>query len=248
MKQLVLVLSLVLCFTIMSQAQKADRIVKKPLLRYEQSFGINFNTDGWGFGYRYGKAKTFTNKKTWDISISFIRDSKQYRYFNPYDNAAKSFFYGKINNFYSLQALRGRQKILTEKPYWGGVEVRLFYFGGVNIGFAKPIYLYVIDYENGGILSLEKYDVQKHDLENIYGRGAFTKGLNELGIHPGLTFKLGLNVEFGPYQEKTKALEAGVVVDAYAIPIQIMGFDDPKYAMLRLYVAYRFGKRFNSTN
>lgn len=228
-------------------AQQADKIVKKPILKYESSFGFNLNSDGWGFGYKYGKSKSFTNKKTWDISLSFIRDSKQYRYYNQYDNSAKSFFYGKMINFYSLQVLRGRQKVLSEKPYWGGVEFRYFYFGGLNIGIGNPVYVYVIDYDNGGILKLEKYDPQRHDLDNIWGRGPYVKGLSSLEIHPGLSFKFGLNAEFGPYQEKTRSFEAGVIVDAYALPVQIMGFDTPKYGMLRLYVAYRFGKRYNST-
>jgi hypothetical protein len=148
-------------------------------------------------------------------------------------------------HFYSLQVLRGRQKILTEKPYWGGVEIRYFYFGGINLGFGKPIYMYIYDYMNGGVLTLEKYDVQKHDLENIWGRGPFSKGLSEIEFHPGFSFKAGLNVEFGPYQEKTKSLETGLIIDAYVFPVQIMGFDDPKYAMMRIYVAYRFGKRYN---
>lgn len=228
-------------------AQQADKIVKKPLLKYESSFGINLNSDGWGFGYRYGKSKTFTNKKTWDISLSFIRDSKQYRIYPYYDNSAKSFFYGKRINFYSLQVLRGRQKIISEKPYWGGVELRYFYFGGLNIGIGNPVYVYVIDYDNGGILKLERYDPRLHDLDNIWGRGPYVKGLSSLEIHPGLSFKIGINAEFGPYQESSKSIEAGVVVDAYGIPVQIMGFDTPKYAMFRLYVAYRFGKRYNST-
>ena len=226
----------------------ADQIVKKPLLRYEQSSGINFNSDGWGFGYRYGKSKTFTNKKTWDFSISFVRDSKQSRYYSPYDNSAKSFFYGKVMNFYSLQALRGRQKIITEKPYWGGVELRYFYFGGLNLGLGKPIYLYVYDVNDGNRVVLEKYDARKYVKEDIWGRGPFTYVLNELKFYPGISVKFGLNAEFGPYQERTKSLEAGIVLDGYLIPVQIMGFDEPKYGMLRIYVAYRFGKRFNSIN
>ena len=230
----------------LSYAQKADRIVKKPLLRYENSYGISFNSDGWGGGYRYGKAKTYRNKKVWDFSFYFVRDTKQYRYYNQYDNSAKSFFFGKQIHFYSFQILRGREKILTEKPYWGGVEIRYFYFGGLNLGIGKPIYMYIVDFMNGGVLTLEKYDVQKHDLENIWGRGPFSKGLSEIEFHPGLSWKMGLNIEFGPYQEKTKALEAGLIIDAYVLPVQIMGFDDPKYAMFRLFLAYRFGKRYNS--
>ncbi len=238
---------LVLVFFGNVYSQQADRIIKKPILKYESSFGINLNSDGWGINYKYGKTKTFTNKKTWDIGLLFIRDTKQYRYYNPYDNSAKSFFYGKMIGFYSLQILRGRQKIISEKPYWGGVEFRYFYFGGLNVGIGNPVYVYVVDYDNGGILKLEKYDPQKHDLDNIWGRGPYVKGFSNLELHPGLSFKFGLNAEFGTYQESTKAFEAGVIVDGYAVPVQIMGFNTPKYVMFRLYVAYRFGKRFNST-
>ncbi len=230
-----------------SYAQKADKIIKKPLLKYENSFGITFNSDGWGLGFRYGKAKTYFKKKTWDISFLFVRDAKQFRYYNEHDNSAKSFFYGKLINFYSLQVLRGRQKIWTEKPYWGGVQIRYFYFGGVNLGVGNPIYVYVIDYNNVGVVNLERYDPNKHDLDNIWGKGPFVKGLSSLEFYPGLSFKMGLNVEFGTYQEKTRAIEAGFIVDAYAIPVQIMAFNPVKYAMFRLYVAYRFGKRYNST-
>jgi hypothetical protein len=240
----------IILLTIFSNAvaQKADRIVKVPLLRYERSFGVNLNSDGWGFGYRHSKAKSFTVKKSWDFSFNFVRDSKQFRYYNQADNSSKSFFYGKQINFYNLQVMRGRQKKLTDKPYWGGVELRYFYYGGINIGIAKPIYLYIIDYANGNALSLQRYDVQKHDLDNIWGRGPFSKGLSELTIHPGLSFKSGLNVEFGSFQEKTLSLEAGAVIDVFANSVQIMGFDNPTNYMLRLYVAFRFGKRFDSVN
>lgn len=226
-------------------AQQADKIVKKPILKYESSFGINLNSDGWGFGYRHGKSKSFTDKKTWDISFYFIKDSKQYRFY-PYDNSAKSYFYGKKIYFYSLQVLRGRQKTISEKPYWGGVKLRYFYFGGLNLGIGNPVYLYINNYDNGSLLTLEKYDPQRHSKDNIWGKGPYVKGFSSLEIYPGLSFKIGLNAEFGPYQEDTKSFEVGVIVDAYAIPVQIMGFNTPKYAMFRIYVGYRFGKRYNS--
>jgi hypothetical protein len=227
-------------------SQKADRIAKVPILKYESSFGLGFNTDGWGFGYRLGKSKTFTHKKTWDFAFNFVRDSKQIRTDNGYDNTAKSYFYGKQIYFYNLQILRGSQKTITQKPYWGGVELRYFYFGGLNIGFGKPIYLYVEDYLNGGIIVLERFDINKHEPDIIWGRGPYSKGMSEIEVHPGLSFKLGLNAEFGPYQEKSKAFEAGFVLDTYAIPVQIMALNEPSYFMIRLYLSYRFGSRYDS--
>ncbi|RLD42893.1 MAG: hypothetical protein DRI86_10900 [Bacteroidetes bacterium] len=227
-------------------AQKADKIIKKPLLKREKSFGINFNSDGWGVGYRLGKAITYKNKKTWDINFSFIGDSKQERQlWISASSSAKSFFYGKLEYFYGLQIMRGRQKIIAEKPYWGGVEIRWFYYGGLNVGIGKPIYLYVFDQATNNSVVLEKYDPTKHEIEDIFGRGPYTKGLSELSIHPGLSFKLGLNVEFEAFQEKTKAFEAGIIVDTYAIPIQIMGLNEPEYFKIRLFLAFRFGSRYN---
>ncbi len=244
MKIFPIILALIL--PLLAFSQKADEIKKQALLKYERSFGINFNSDGWGVSYRFGKAKTYTNKKTWDINIGVIRDSKQKRQIYEGTNTAKSFFYGKLIHLYNLQVLRGNQKIIAEKPYWGGVEIRWFYYGGLNIGFAKPVYLYVLNSNNqNNQISLEKYDPQLHLLEDIYGRGPYTKGLSELSIHPGLTFKMGLNVEFGPFQEKTKALEAGFIIDSYAIPVQIMALNDPDYYQIRLFLAFRFGSRYN---
>lgn len=226
-------------------AQKADRIIKKPLLRYEKSFGINFNSDGWGFGYRTGKSLTYKDKKTWDINFSFIRHNKQERQLWIQHSSAKSYYYGKLIHLYGLQVLRGRQKIIAEKPYWGGVEIRWFYYGGLNLGIGKPIYLYVIDPTSHNSIIEEKYDPQIHMIEDIFGRAPYSKGLSELSFYPGLTFKVGLNVEFAPYQEKTKAFETGLIIDTYAIPIQIMGLNDPEYYRLRLFLAFRFGSRYN---
>jgi len=224
--------------------QKADQIITKPLLTFEKSYGINFNSDGWGFGFRYGKSKSYTNKRTWDFSFNFIRDPKQIRLYKEYPEGSKSFFYGKLIHFYNLQALYGRQKNLTEKPYWGGVEIRYFYFGGPTLGIGKPIYLYIYDYYTL-VSKLEKHDPSTQSLDIIIGRGPYSKGLSELQFYPAITLKFGLNVEFGEFQEEVKSLETGLVLDIYPIPVQIMGLNDPKYFMPRLYVSYRFGKRYN---
>ncbi|MCK5846872.1 MAG: hypothetical protein KAG84_05500 [Bacteroidales bacterium] len=227
-------------------AQKADKIIKKPLLKKEKSFGINFNSDGWGVGFRLGQAITYKNKKTWDLNFSFISDSKQERQlWISAQSSAKSFFYGKLMHFYGLQLMRGRQKIIAEKPYWGGVEVRWFYYGGLNLGIGKPVYLYVFDQATNNSVILERYNPDKHMIEDIFGRGPYTKGFSELSLHPGISFKMGLNIEFAPYQEKTKAFEAGIIVDTYALPIQIMGLSDPEYYKLRFFLAFRFGSRYN---
>ena len=53
--------------------------------------------------------------------------------------------YGKLNYLFVLRPGIGIQNVINSKPYWGGVEIRYFYYGGLSLGFTKPVYLYVYD-------------------------------------------------------------------------------------------------------
>lgn len=207
--------------------------------------GVNLNTDGWGFDYRIGFFKTGYVKRTLDISFSFIRDPKETRISYSYDQGSKSFVYGKERKFYSLRFLYGNQKDLANKPYWGGVEIRWLNLFGFNLGIGKPIYLYVVDQANDGVLALERYDANKHDLSVIYGRGPYTKGLDELEVYPGISFKTAINVEYGSIPEKTKSIEAGIIFNGYLRPYNIMAYTEPRFFDMSVYVSFNFGKRFN---
>ena len=228
-----------------SQAQELDNSKVGLIYKREQSMGINLNTDGWGFDYRLGFFKTGYFKRTIDISFSFIRDPKETRYYNSYDQSSKSFVYGKERNFYSIRFLYGNQKDLANKPYWGGVEIRWLNLFGFNLGIGKPIYLYVVDQANDGVLDLQRYDPSRHNLSNIYGRGPYSKGLNELEVFPGISFKTALNVEYGSIPEKTRSIEAGVIFNGYLRPYNIMAYSEPRYFDMSVYLSFNFGKRYN---
>ncbi len=207
--------------------------------------GLNLNTDGWGFGYRIGYFKTGYIKRTLDISFSFVFDPKEQRYANSYDNNAHSFVYGKERNMYSLKLLYGKQKDLANKPYWGGVDIRWLSLFGVNLMVGKPIYLYVIDPMQDNILVTEKYQPDKHTLDLIYGRAPFVNGLEELEFYPGITYRTAINVEYGKTSEKTRAIEAGLILNAYLYPYNIMAYQQPKYFDFSFYISFHFGKRYN---
>lgn len=242
--QHIIVLSLLFVLST-ANAQELETSEVGYIYKREQSMGLNLNTDGWGFDYRIGFFKTGYVKRTFDISFSFIKDPKEVRYYNSYDQTSKSFVYGKEINFYSLRFLYGKQKDLTSKPYWGGVELRWLNLFGFNLGLGKPIYLYVVDQANDGALSLDRYEPTKHDLSVIYGRGPFSKGLDELEIFPGVSFKTALNVEYGTISEKTRSIEAGVIFNGYLRPYNIMAYSEPRYFDISFYVSFNFGKRFN---
>ena len=99
------------------------------------------------------------------------------------------------------------KKLLNRKPYWGGVELRFIYGGGVTVGIAKPYYYYIIYPNPDGItgrLQLERFDPNSQSVDYIYGRGPFSKGLSEITLHPGIYLKTGLNFEFWVRSTKIK--------------------------------------------
>jgi hypothetical protein len=66
-----------------------------------------------------------------------------------------------------------------------------------------------------------------------------------LELYPAITFKTAINVEYGAQPEKTRAIEAGLIVNGYLIPYNIMAYSDPKYFDFSFYVSFQFGKRYN---
>ncbi len=226
-------------------AQEIERSEAGLIYKRERSLNINLNTDGWGFAYRLGYFKTGYVKRTLDFSFSFMHDLKEQKYYNPADNNSKSFIYGKERKMYSLKLLYGKQKDISNKPYWGGVDIRWLTLYGINLAIGKPIYLYVVDQASDNILVIRKYDPDQHTLDVIYGRAPYVNGLEELELYPAITFKTAINVEYGVLPEKTRSIEAGLIVNAYLIPYNIMAYQQPKYFDFSFYVSFQFGKRYN---
>jgi hypothetical protein len=240
-----LILMFVICFSLFSQEMKLNDDVGV-LLRREKSYYLNLHTNGWGVGYRVGKHLTGYLKRMYECEFVSMKHSKEYSTSNQQYGNAKSFVYGKLNYFYILRPGIGLQKVINEKPYWGGIQLRYFGYLGGSIGFLKPSYLYILPITNDEHLkTIEKYDPDKHYIENIFGRAPFYYGLDELKIHPGAYIKAGLNFEYGTNPEKLKSLELGFCLDAYPKSVPIMAFDENNNFILTLYLSIHFGKRYN---
>jgi len=183
----------------------------------------------------------------WEVEGLSIKHPKEYRISSYYENS-KNFIYGKLNSFLALRGGVGQQHILNGKPYWGGVEVRLFYFGGLTLGFTKPVYLYIVKFNEitgESYLALERFDPDVHSVTDIYGRGPFLKGFNKLGIYPGIYAKVGLSFEYGAEDTFLKALEFGVFADCYYRNVPIMAFQKNQFLFPNVYLSLHFGKRKN---
>ncbi len=249
MKRLLLAIFILFLFYLPIElySQSPTNIDEKVLLRKEYSGHILLHTNGWGIGFRRYFYRNYRKRLFVEGEFVNLKAEKEVKLQNQYFNNAKSFVYGKLYYVYPLRLGFGFRKQIHDKPYWGGLQVKYLFSGGASISFLKPYYLYVYKTIIDGevTLSEERYDPNKHYIDNIYGKGSFFKGFSEIQINPGLFGRFALNFEFGKNDSRVIALETGIIADFYIKPLQIMAFNEGKNFYLNLYISFQLGRRYN---
>jgi hypothetical protein len=242
-KVFVFILVLLLCSgSLMAQGEIDEQ--QRVMLRDESSFGAFLNSNGFGLNYRYGFWRNARNQFILDGDFDYVKHPKEIKSTGvPYDFQTHRFVYGKENLFWELKGTAGWQKELYRKIDRNGISVRLFYAGGLTIGFTKPIYYKVFNTTNGEITS-EEYLKFDPSIQHAYigGRGPFFKGFNELKVIPGLTAKAGFSFEYSHKDAIIHALDAGVNITVYPKKIPIMATEQNNFLFFNLSVGYRFGR------
>lgn len=216
---------------------------QKIFFRNERSFAILLNTDGFGLSYREGKRIDFRNKKLLEIEISTLKHPKEVKLSNPSYQTPGTFVFGKINSVFLLRGSIGHQHEIFKKADLGGVAIRYFYTGGPVIAFEKPIYYEILDLVNQYEFKIrvEKFDINKLDPTMIYKKSAFTKGLSETKLMPGVFAKGGFNFEYSKQDKVIHAIELGAQIDLFPKKIPIMATASNKAIFFSLFASYRFG-------
>jgi hypothetical protein len=235
-----------LAFSQSEEIEGYDSISDRVLLKKELTGGITIHNLGMGGNIRKGVNKTFFNSRIFELELVSMKHPKQVRMINPYYYQAKSFVYGKLNYVLILRASYGFKKLLNRKPYWGGIELRALYMGGVSVAFAKPVYLVFWD-ETITYTKVERYNPDNpfHDEEYIFGRARFAEGIGEIKVYPGIFVKGGLNFEFGTLNSKIRALEVGAVAEYFPVAIPIMAYNPEQSFFFTFYLNFSLGKRYN---
>lgn len=211
--------------------------------RNERTFGIILNTDGFGIGYREGKRINYLNKTLYELEVGILKHPREVKLSNPYFQSGSNFVFGKLNFVSYLRVGFGKQHELFNKVDLGGVAIRYFWTAGPDLVIYKPIY-----YEVLYPLSLTEYEIREEKFKrgihypgDIYGKASFTKGLNEIGIVPGIYGKFGFNFEYSREDKVIHAIEVGTSLSAFTRKIPIMAVEDNKAIFLSLFVSYRMG-------
>ncbi|TND03182.1 MAG: hypothetical protein FD123_3965 [Bacteroidetes bacterium] len=219
----------------------------KLLYRNEISGGLIIHSNGFGANFRRGKHITGTRKGVFECEFVNYRHPKEVKTVNPSYDASKGFYYGKLNSFLILRPGFGYQNVIFSKPEKSGVEIRYVTFIGGSLGFAKPVYLKILQQtpiDHYYDLTIEKYDPAIHYTDNIFGRAPYLKGFDELKLYPGGYAKLGLTFEYGVHDDAVKAIETGVCVDVYPKVVPIMANQRNQQVFVSLYLHFLYGRKW----
>lgn len=218
---------------------------KKALIRNEHTFDFLLNSNGWGFGYSYGKMKNIHRKTMYTIEWVSIKDQKEKKFTSHPDY--RRFVFGKQNDFLNFRFGYGNLITLYDKKDKGGIEIRWFYQLGPVLGFLKPVYYYTVNTTLPGTdpIRIENFESLVRKGSNILGGASYFKGFDELSVLPGLYAKIGGSFEFSKTDLIVNALECGITFDCYPKKVEIMANNQNKFYFLSIFISYRFGRIYN---
>ena len=246
MKKLLLLLGFSIAYFFLSaQEIEVGEAEMEAITVKEWNVLLCLNSSGFGFGFQQGKTLKYKEKHIWEVEFSYCLHHKAVLVRRP--GGGNAFSYGKLYDLFFLRGGYGYQRILTHKPYYGGVQIRYFFSFGASLCFGLPAYLEFIKDPVGesAYLKTERYDPENpdHNFGLIYGAARFFDRFHKIAVRPGFYGKAGLNFDFSKDQLKMQLLEVGVSMDMVFPFIQQMAFNRTKPAYFYAYIAYSFGKK-----
>lgn len=230
------------------RAQEPEETENKVGFRSEWYGGLHLNTSGWGGELTKSVFKTYKKYDLFTLNISTLRHVKEFRVRNQIVPEARSFKYGKINSAISTRIGYGRRYMLYEKFREKGVEIYFVGQFGLNIAMLKPIYLEIVQFDQDGNPLPERvderYDTDKHNDQNIFGKSSNLKGIGESKFNFGGYAKTGFMFEFADNREKILALETGVMLDAFPKKLVILDSELNQQLFFNIYLNVVFGKKY----
>lgn len=218
-------LSLIALALLVGIFSSAQSIPESEILLYKKLryFGLDVNSFGYGATATFGNFQGAKKARLLGLDLQFVKHEKEVKSWSPLNPTGRSYFYGKQNSFIILRTTLGKKYIISEKLRKSGVQVAYNWQLGPVFGFTKPVYLEIDNPDTqSGIPKVEKFDINKHYIDNIVGRASGLRGVGEMKFYPGLSAKFALSFEYSNERERLKGIETGVAMDAFGKRIPIM--------------------------
>ncbi len=229
------------------QSEDDKPIEERLVYNHQNSFNIAIHSRGFGCGFKIGKIKTIHLTRNWEAEFISLRSLKEIKTLNMSTYNTRPFVYGKLNHVYVARFGYGTDRRIFGKPYWGGIETRWTYEAGVSVALLKPYYYYVATYQpspTGGYI--EKIEEQTFERGiDILGRSAFTKGITETKLSPGIHASLGLGFDIGKSRTRVQSINVGAKAEFFPLGVSIIESEQNKRFFITFSLSYNWGTRFN---
>lgn len=235
---------------------ETDADFRRTVYEEEYTVGISLHTRSPWPGLQFRRVSYTDGFTKWgyEIAHTVYRHPQEVRFpIQSLFGSSRSLTYGKVNSFFALRGGYGREKVLFDKTDQGTVSIHLNTYGGVALGFLKPVYIYIEErLDNGSVLTHEvRYNPDIHD-SNIFGRAPYFKGFGEIQPRMGLYFETGVSFDYNFLDEKITALEVGGIVDYYPSwfglypegGVPIMAHTNNLSLWWQIYVRFSFGNKW----
>ena len=216
------------------------------------------HTNGFYVGFTTGKLRTYYRTSYWGGSLGVIKNPRERKTSErtvQFGQNSGSFVFGKQNALIPVRAFKGWKRYYSGKDRRRGVAVGTSLELGFTAGIVKPYILEIaaqgtdltsraqlFAYEDTG--NFEGNPEGFTDRGRINGTGGLRSGWSGASIVPGINAKAAVHLDWGAFDEFVKALEAGIMIDAFpkAIPLLIEPANNTPL-FVNFYVGVHLGKR-----
>ena len=229
------------------QSDNDKPLEEKLVYNRQTSFNVGIHTRGFGGGFKLGKIKSINLTRNWEAEVVSLHSLKEIKTLNISTYNMRPFVYGKLNYAYVARFGYGEERRIFGKPYWGGIETRWTYEFGASLALLKPYYYYVATYiPNGSGGYVEKVDEQTFESGiDILGRSAFTKGIVETRVSPGIHASLGLSFDLAKSRARVQALNVDIKAECFPLGVSLMDSERDRRFFLTFMLSYNWGSRYN---
>ena len=232
------------------QSEDDKPLEEKLVYTRQNSIDIAIHSQGFGAGFKLGRIKSIYKTVNWEGEVVSLHSLKEIKTINISEYYTRPYVYGKLNSVYVARFGYGQENRIYGKPYWGGIETWWTYEFGASLAFLKPYYYYVVVYRPTSDSNYQEV-IDEQTFENkdqwmgIIGRAAFTKGLLETKLSPGVHASAGLSFEIGKQRTRMQSINIKVIAEGFPMGVPIMDGQCNKWLFVTFHLSYNWGSRFN---
>jgi len=190
-----------------------------------------------GLGLDYTRVKDASHAHFFTISAGQIKHPKEVRVLSSM--TGNTFVYGKANYLFPIRLYYGQQKLLFAKHYLKGARWSFLWQVGPNFGIYAP---YLVQYQVGvNAFEAKRFDPLIDSPERVQSVSRLGTAISQGRILPGLAVRTGFDFELSGLPKTIQGFQAGVLLDAYTQPTEIVWANANSWLHSALYLHLFFG-------